>query len=89
MMTIWNWECHKSSPRIDVLPRVLKFLGDDPFPPAGSMGEKLILTRRLLGLTQKAMAKRLGVDPATLARLEHGKSRRSSSKTLHKMAAII
>jgi transcriptional regulator with XRE-family HTH domain len=76
--TIWNWECNESSPQIHLLPQILKFLGYDPFPPSsGSIGETLVLTRRHLGLTQQAMAERLGVDPTTLARWERGKGRPS------------
>jgi transcriptional regulator with XRE-family HTH domain len=82
--TIWNWECHESSPQIHVLPQVIKFLGYDPFPPPESLAEKLVKRRKAFGVTQKEMAKRLGIDPTTLARLERGGSRRLFSKTLRK-----
>jgi transcriptional regulator with XRE-family HTH domain len=87
--TIWNWECHESSPRIHVLPQVITFLGYDPFPPPMSLAEKLIMSRKAAGITQIEMAKRLGIDPTTLARLERGKSRKLFSKTLRKLAAVI
>jgi transcriptional regulator with XRE-family HTH domain len=68
--TIWNWECHESSPRPHEIPAVIKFLGYNPLPVPESLAEKLLTARKLLGLTQKAMAKRLRIDPTTLGRLE-------------------
>lgn len=79
--TIWNWECHKSSPQIHVLPQVTKFIGYNPFPEPTSEAEKLVVARKALGLTQKAMARKLGVDPTTLHRWENG-VRRPSRKIL-------
>ncbi len=70
--TIWNWECHESSPQIHVLPQVIRFLGYNPLPASESLAGRLLLTRKGLGITQKEMAKRLGIDPTTLARLERG-----------------
>jgi len=71
--TIYNWECHKSSPHVHHLPRVIRFLGYSPLPAARTKGENLVRTRRELGLTQKAMARLVGVDPTTLARWEKGR----------------
>jgi transcriptional regulator with XRE-family HTH domain len=39
------------------------------------LGEKIVNSRRLSGITQKELAKRLGVDPTTLARWERNESR--------------
>ncbi len=88
-MTICNWECHKSSPRIHEIPAVIKVLGYNPLPVPESLAEKLLTARKLLGITQKAMAKRLEVDPTTLARLERGQSRRMFAKTLRKPPGLI
>jgi transcriptional regulator with XRE-family HTH domain len=41
-------------------------------PDAHGWGERLLRRRTSLGLSQKAAAKRLGVDPSTLARWERG-----------------
>jgi DNA-binding XRE family transcriptional regulator len=75
--TIYNWEGNRSSPQIHHLPRVIQFLGYDPLPAAQSRGEKLIAVRKKLGLAQKAMARKLGIDPTTLARWEKGRGRQS------------
>ena len=63
--------------RVHQIPKVIEFLGYNPLPLPRWVPEKLLVARRLLGLTQKAMAKRLGVDPTTLAAWEQGKHRPS------------
>jgi len=40
-----------------------------------NLGEKLRAYRKLNGITQEELARRLGVDPTTLARWEKRKSR--------------
>jgi len=87
--SIYNWERNVNSPQLHQLPSVIHFLGYNPLPAPESLAEKLLLSRKLLGITQKEMAKRLGIDPTTLARLERGKSRRLFSKTLKKLAPLI
>jgi transcriptional regulator with XRE-family HTH domain len=71
--TVFNWERNKARPQIHYLPRILKFLGYNPSPFPESLRDQLLRERTTLGLTQKAFAKRLGVDPTTLARWEKGK----------------
>ena len=76
--TIYNWEANEASPQIHHLPKIIEFLGYNASPASRSISEKLLVARRLLGLTQKAMAKRLGIDPTTLERWEAGKSNPSA-----------
>ena len=68
--TVNHWERNATSPQIHVLPQVIKFLGYNPAPIPQSDSERLVTARKAKGLTQKEMAKRLSVDPATLARWE-------------------
>jgi len=75
--TVWRWERNETSPPARFIPAIITFLGCDPSPPPRLFSESLLKTRKLLGLTQKAMARRLGVDPTTLARWEHGQSQPS------------
>jgi DNA-binding XRE family transcriptional regulator len=44
----------------------------NPLPVVERLGAQLVQRRTALGLTQKELAKRLGVDPGTLARWERG-----------------
>jgi DNA-binding XRE family transcriptional regulator len=72
--TVYNWERNETSPQIHVMPEVIRFLGRNPLPSPRSFAEKLKTARKELGLTQKALAKRLGIDSTTLARWGRGKT---------------
>ena len=52
--------------------KTIEFLGCDPLPPASTLAEQLVRKRTSLGLSQEESAKRLGVDPSTLAKWERG-----------------
>src|SRR5262249_49742904 len=73
--TLFRWEHNTAWPRIRYLPRIRKFLGYDPFPVPLSLADKLRDAGRTHGLTQKAFAERLGVDPTTLRKWEQGRAR--------------
>ena len=74
-MTVCNWEKGRTFPSIRFLPRIVRFLGYVPFRlDSLSVGERLRLTRMLLGLSQRELARKLGVDPSTVRRWETGKS---------------
>jgi transcriptional regulator with XRE-family HTH domain len=64
--TITNWERNASTPVVRYMPAIIRFLGYNPLPPACSFPERLAAARRELGLTQRLMAERLGVDPSTV-----------------------
>lgn len=65
--TVYNWENNRSSPSLYQIPKVIKFLGYYPNHTINeSLGERIFRARRALGMTQKELARRLGVDPGTL-----------------------
>lgn len=66
--TLWNWENRKAEPVLRWLPNILRFLGYDPRPGPTTIGHTLKRFRQGRGITQKAVACRLDVDPSTLAR---------------------
>ena len=70
--TITNWELNRFEPEIRSLPKIIQFLGYNPLPVAQSTGQGLRRARETQGLSIKAMARRMGVDPSTLARWERG-----------------
>jgi transcriptional regulator with XRE-family HTH domain len=74
-ITITNWERNATTPAIRYIPAIIQFLGYDPLLPAGSFSERLTTARRVLGLSQRTMAERLGVDPGTLQGWEAGRHR--------------
>jgi transcriptional regulator with XRE-family HTH domain len=70
--SVFKWEANTSQPDLKYMPAIIRFLGYNPLPPANCWGERLVRQRATLGLSQKDAAKRLGVDPGTLARWERG-----------------
>ena len=72
-MTITGWEGNATIPEVRYVPAIIQFLGYNPLPPASSLPERLATVRKALGLSQRKMAGRLGVDPATLMGWEEGR----------------
>lgn len=68
--SLYNWENGRSKPSIGYMPTIIRFLGYNPLPKATTMGARLVRHRTTLGLSQAEAAKRIGVDPGTLARWE-------------------
>ena len=82
-ITIYLWERNKVKPSLAQIPKIIEFLGRDPFEKrtenlAGSLREY----RRVHGLTQKNLAERLFVDPTTLAGWEKSEHRPCSKLIL-------
>ena len=69
-MTICNWELGLTEPEVRFIPKIIEFLGYNPLPERRTLAEKIIRCRKTLGLSQTQLARRLGVDPGTLARWE-------------------
>jgi transcriptional regulator with XRE-family HTH domain len=70
--SVYLWEANRVAPTLPFLPKIIEFLGYCPFDPGWTPGGRLIWIRRYLGLSQEAVARRLRVDPGTLARWERG-----------------
>jgi transcriptional regulator with XRE-family HTH domain len=74
--TVTNWEKGRCQPKLYLIPRIVQFLGYNPFNSAETttIVERIKAFRRLHGLSQKKFAKVLKIDPTTLARWEKGKA---------------
>ena len=70
--TITHWERNATTPPIRYIPAIIQFLGYDPLPAANSFSERLATARQVLGLSQRKMAEKLSVDPATVKGWESG-----------------
>jgi transcriptional regulator with XRE-family HTH domain len=71
--TITGWEGNATFPAVRYMPAIIQFLGYNPLPAANSLPERIATARRALGLSQRKMAVRLGVDPATFMGWEAGR----------------
>jgi transcriptional regulator with XRE-family HTH domain len=72
-MTIVGWEGNATIPEVRYMPAIIQFLGYNPLPAPSSLPERLNSARTALGLSQRKMAAKLGVDPATLMGWEAGR----------------
>jgi len=71
--TVFNWERNYSSPELRYIPKVIEYLGYVPFgKEPETLGGRIVYYRWLKGMTQKELARQLGVDPGTLAQWERG-----------------
>jgi DNA-binding XRE family transcriptional regulator len=66
------WETYGRPPRIQFWPGIISFLGYDPHPAPTSTAERLMAARRVLGLTQRTLAERLGVTQGAIQNWECG-----------------
>ena len=61
-----DWESGRFEPTVSCMPKIIKFLGYDPRPEPGHWQEWLVWYRVGRGLSQRAMAGKLGIAPRTL-----------------------
>ena len=79
--TIWNWENNYATPSLSYIPNIIEFLGYVPFDTSNkTLGNKILIYRKLLGLSQRKFATLLGIDPSTLGHWERGKTRPNPDK---------
>ncbi len=72
--SVFNWGNNLAMPALKYIPKIIEFLGYVPFDTSNLyVGEKIVIYRKLLGLSQKKLAHRLGIDPSTLANWEKNK----------------
>ncbi len=87
--SVWNWESGKTEPLVRQIPAVISFLGYDPFAPDGkSLAGELRRYRVKHGLTQKELARQIGIDPATLSRIQKG-GHKSFKSVISKVVSFI
>jgi len=71
-----NWEMGHRAPEARFLPGILAFLGYDPRPEPATLGGQLRAAREAEGLSEAALARRLGLDPGTVGVWERDEVRR-------------
>jgi len=74
--TVNTWENHHFDPDVYHVPKIVQFLGYDPFgPPPSSFLARLKAARIGAGLTRRQLAAKLGIHPGTLAEWERGEAK--------------
>ena len=69
--TIQFWENNRVKPSLAQIPKIIEFLGRDPFEAkAESLGDRIYKYRRTHGISQRKLARLVGVDPSTIAAWE-------------------
>jgi transcriptional regulator with XRE-family HTH domain len=72
-VTIYLWEKNRVKPSLAQIPKIIEFLGRDPFEKKTEiLGERIREYRRIHGLSQNKLAEQLEVDLTTLAGWERG-----------------
>jgi len=62
-IAIYLWEKNKVEPSPTQIPKIIEFLGHDPFEKKpDNLGDKIREYRRVHGLTKKKLAEQLGID---------------------------
>jgi transcriptional regulator with XRE-family HTH domain len=78
--TLLNWEKGRVAPDIRFWPAILAFLGYDPRPEPAGFGGRIRAAREAEGLSEEALARRLGLDPGTVVAWERGEVGRAYSR---------
>jgi len=88
-VTVYLWEKNKVQPSLAQIPKIIEFLGRDPFEKeTKNLAEKLKEYRRVNGLSQKELAAQLGIDPTTLAGWER-EAYRPSKRLFEKLDEVL
>jgi transcriptional regulator with XRE-family HTH domain len=74
--SLLNRERGRAEPELRFLPAILRFLGYDPRPAPMTFGERLRSAHEAEGLSEEALARRLGFDPGTVAAWERDEIQR-------------
>jgi transcriptional regulator with XRE-family HTH domain len=88
-ITIYLWERNKVRPSLAQIPKIIEFLGRNPFEThSENLADKIKGFRRVRGLSQKKLAELLGIDQTTLAGWERGEHQ-PIKNMLQRLLAVI
>jgi len=82
--SVEHWEVNHSQPQLKFYPRIIKFIGFTPdfCKEIPQLKSEIFLKRIELGLSQKMMAKKIGIDVSTLVEIERN-GRQMTKRTAH------
>ncbi len=70
---LWAWTSNRKQVHPKFIPKVIAWLGYDPFPEPESFGASLRNHRMAAGLSQEALSKLLGIRASTIGEFERGR----------------
>jgi transcriptional regulator with XRE-family HTH domain len=87
--TVRFWEKNQANPSLAKIPKIIEFLGYDPFAKKSeNQGDRIREYRRVNGLTQKNLARLLAVDPSTIGAWENSEYR-PAKVNLERLVSIL
>jgi len=88
-VTIYLWENNRVAPSLAKIPKILDFLGRDPFETkTETLGDRIRKYRRVHGLSQKKLSRLVGVNPSTVGAWEKDENR-PLKRNLEKFTSIL
>lgn len=87
--TICNWEGNHTSVATRLLPKVVDFLGYDPREKVEQLGDRIRIERERQGLSQVALAKKLGLNASTVVAWERDRVRKSFAKVRRRFEEFV
>ena len=80
--TLFGWERNtdRHEPEVKYYPRIMNFLGYCPARSTSRFGDRVRVTRMHRGLTLKAAARSICIDPETLKKVELGHDPKSNKR---------
>ena len=83
------WEKNPVEPAVKHIPKIIEFLGYVPYERGETLGQRITIYRKTLGLSHYQFAKKLGVAPCTIMNWEHDKVRNIEKKIRPYLAGIV
>ena len=74
------WETNPVEPAVKHIPKIIEFLGYVPFERGKTLGQRITIYRKTLGLSHYQLAKKLGVAPCTIMNWEHDRVKNMERK---------
>jgi transcriptional regulator with XRE-family HTH domain len=71
-LSLGHWELNQHQPSLKFIPRIVEFLGFDPFPEILDPIQRLRNLRLLKGWRVDVVARLVGVDPSSISSWERG-----------------
>jgi len=87
--SLLNWEANYTRVQTRFMPKVVAFLGYDPRQESSQIGDQIRILRERQGLSQVALAAKLGLNASTVVNWERGRVRLAFPKVRKKFEKFL